>query len=104
MAAATTEGLAEATSTANNAKMVDEFLAGPLPNGFPDLSTPAGAELAQILKGEKTITPELHQALKTKLDSMIASVDWRARFNAKDQTAAREFQIATTLLTAEVKS
>lgn len=103
MAAATTAGLAEATTAANNAKMTADFLAGPLPSGWPDLSTPAGAELALILKGEKTITPELHQAVKAKLDSMLASADWRARFDAKDQVALREFQLSTVLLTAEVK-
>jgi hypothetical protein len=77
-------------------------LAGPLPAGFPELSTPAGAELAQILKGEKTITPDLHRAVQAKLDSMIADAGWRSRFDAKDQTALREFQLATTLLTADV--
>jgi hypothetical protein len=97
-----TAAVAEATSAANNAKLVSDFLAGPLPAGFPDLSTPVGAELAQILKGEKQITPDLHRAVKSKLDSMIADSDWRARFDAKDQRALREFQLATTLLTADV--
>ena len=97
-----TMALAEATSAANNAKMVNEFLAGPLPTGFPDLSTPAGAELAQILKGEKQITPDLHRAVQDKLDSMIADEGWRTRFDAKDQLALREWHLATVLLTAEV--
>jgi hypothetical protein len=98
----TVETLATDLSAFNGAKMVDQFLAGPLPAGFPDLSTPAGAELAQILKGEKQISPELHSAVKAKLDSMIADAAWRARFDAKDQVALREFQLATTLLTADV--
>jgi len=97
-----TEAVASANAAANNAKMVADFLAGPLPAGFPGLSTPAGAELAQILKGEKQITPELHSAVKAKLDSMIADREWGKRFEAKDQTATREFQLATTLLTAQV--
>jgi hypothetical protein len=97
-----TAAVAEATSKANDAKMTADFLAGPLPAGFPDLGTPVGAELAQILKGEKTISPELHQAVKHKLDGMIASADWRARFDGKDETALREFQLATVLLTADV--
>lgn len=103
-AAAGTAALAEATSAANNAKMVNDFLAGPLPSGFPDLATSAGADLAQILKGEKTISPELHRAVQDKLDLMIADAGWRDRFDAKDQTALREFQLATVLLTAEVAS
>jgi len=84
-----TEAVASANAAANNAKMVADFLAGPLPAGFPGLSTPAGAELAQILKGEKQITPELHSAVKAKLDSMIADREWGKRFEAKDQTATR---------------
>jgi hypothetical protein len=99
-----TAALAEATSAANNAKLVSDFLAGPLPAGFPDLSTPAGAELAEILQGKKHITPELKGAVKAKLDSMIADAGWRTRFDAKDQTALREFQLATTLLTADVSA
>lgn len=94
--------VAEANAAANSAKLVADFLAGPLPAGFPELSTPEGAELAQILKGDKQITPELHRAVKAKLDSMIADEGWRARFEAKDQKALREFQLATTLLTADV--
>jgi hypothetical protein len=97
-----TAAVAEATSKANDAKMTADFLAGPLPAGFPDLGTPVGAELAQILKGEKTISPELHRAVKNKLDSMIASADWRARFDAKDETALRDWHLATVLLTAPV--
>jgi hypothetical protein len=98
----TVETLAHELSDFNGAKMVDQFLTGTLPSGFPDLSTPAGAELAQILKGEKTITPELHRMVQAKLDSMIADREWGKRFEAKDQTAMREFQLATTLLTAQV--
>ena len=101
-AAGNTAALAEANAAANNAKLVADFLAGPLPAGFPELSTPAGAELAEILQGKKQITPELHRAVKAKLDSMIADSGWRASFEAKDQRALREFQLATTLLTAEV--
>lgn len=97
----TVETLSGALSDFNGTKMVDQFLAGPLPAGFPDLSTPAGADLAEILRG-KSITPELHRAVKAKLDSMIADSGWRARFDAKDQAALREFQLATTLLTADV--
>lgn len=103
-AAGGTAALAEATSAANDAKMVNDFLAGPLPSGFPELSTPAGADLAQILKNEKTISPELHRAVQEKLNSMIADAGWRDRFDAKDQVALREFQLATVLLTAEVAS
>jgi hypothetical protein len=99
-----TTALAEATAAANNAKMTADFLAGPLPAGFPDLSTPAGAELAEILQGKKQISPELRTAVKAKLDSMIADREWGKRFEAKDQRAMREFQLATTLLTAEVAS
>jgi hypothetical protein len=94
--------VAEANAASNNAKLVADFLAGPLPAGFPELSTPEGAELAQILKGEKQITPELHRAVKAKLDSMIADEGWRARFDAKDQRALYEFQLSTVLLTSEV--
>jgi hypothetical protein len=97
----TVDTLAHKLSDFNGAKMVDDFLAGPLPMGFPDLSTPAGADLAQILKGEKTITPDLHRAVQAKLDSMIADAGWRSRFDAKDQTALREFQLATTLLSQQ---
>lgn len=97
----TVETLAHNLSDFNGAKMVDEFLSGPLPAGFPDLSTPAGADLAEVLRG-KPITPELHGAVQAKLDSMIADAGWRARFDAKDQVALREFQLATTLLSGTV--
>jgi hypothetical protein len=98
----TVETLSHELSDFNGAKMVEQFLAGPLPSGFPDLKTPAGAELAEILMGAKTITPELHSAVQAKLDSMISDREWGKRFEAKDQTAMREFQLATTLLTAQV--
>jgi hypothetical protein len=101
-AAGNTAALAEATAAANNAKLVADFLAGPLPEGFPELSTPAGVDLAEILQGKKQITPDLHRQVKVKLDSMIADSGWRDRFDAKDQTALRQFQLATTLLTADV--
>jgi hypothetical protein len=94
--------VAEANAATNNAKLVADFLAGPLPAGFPELSTPEGAELAQILKGEKQITPDLHQRIKSKLDSMISDSGWRARFDAKDERALREFQLSTVLLTADI--
>jgi len=97
----TTETLAGALSDFNGRKLVDQFLAGPLPSGFPDLSTPAGADLAEVLRG-KPISPELHAAVKAKLDSMITDREWGKRFDAKDQTAMREFQLATTLLSADV--
>jgi hypothetical protein len=94
--------VASATTAANDAKLVSDFLAAP-PAGFPDLQTPAGKDLAEILQG-KSITPELRTAVKAKLDSMIADREWGKRLEAKDQTALREFQIATVLLTAEVSS
>ncbi len=96
-----TAAVAEATSAANNAQMVAAFLSAP-PSGFPDLSTPAGAELAQILKGEKTITPDLHSAVRKKLSEMENDAAWRARFDAKDQVALRDWHLATVLLTADV--
>ena len=40
--------------------------------------------------------------MQTKLNSMIADSAWRARFDAKDQVAIREFWLATTLLSADV--
>ena len=97
-----TAAVAEATSVANDAKMTADFLAGPLPAGWPDLQSPAGAELAQYLKGEKTISPELRQEVQKKLDEMTADASWRERFFAKDQVALREWQLSTNLLAAKV--
>jgi hypothetical protein len=50
----------------------------------------------------KPITPELHLAVKAKLDSLIADREWGKRLEAKDQTALKEFYLATTLLSADV--
>jgi hypothetical protein len=100
----TTETLAGALSDFNGKKLVDQFLAGPLPAGYPDLESPAGADLAQMLRGEKQITPELRQAVQKKLNELTADAGWRTRFEARDQTALREFQLACGLLASDVSA
>jgi hypothetical protein len=98
----TAETLSGALSDFNGKKLVDQFLAGPLPAGYPDLESPAGKDLAQMLRGEKQITPELRVAVQRKLTELTADAGWRARFDAKDQTALRDFQLATGLLASDV--
>jgi hypothetical protein len=100
----TTETLAGALSDFNGKTLVDQFLAGPLPAGYPDLESPAGKDLAQMLRGEKQITPELRQAVQKKLNELTADAGWRTRFDAKDQTALREFQLACGLLASGVSA
>jgi hypothetical protein len=98
----TAETLSGALSDFNGKKLVDQFLAGPLPAGYPDLESPAGKDLAQMLRGEKQITPDLRDAVQKKLNELAADAGWRARFDAKDQTALRDFQLATGLLASDV--
>ena len=98
----TAETLSGALSDFNGKKLVDQFLAGPLPAGYPDLQSPAGADLAQMLRGEKQISPELRDAVQKKLNELTADAGWRARFEARDQTALLDFQLACGLLAANV--
>ena len=92
--------VASATTAANDAKLVSDFLAAP-PSGWPDKETPAGKDLTEILQG-KPITPELHRAVKAKLDSLIRDQEWGKRLDARDETAVKEFYLATTLVNATV--
>ena len=91
---------ASATTAANDAKLLSDFLAAP-PSGWPAKETPAGKDLAEILQG-KPITPELHRAVKAKLDSLIRDQEWGKRLDARDETAVKEFYLATTLVNATV--
>jgi hypothetical protein len=100
----TTETLADALSDFNGKTLVDQFLAGPLPAGYPDLESAAGKDLAQMLRGEKTISPELRQAVQKKLNELTADAGWRARFEARDQAATRDFQLACGLLASGVSA
>lgn len=67
---------------------------------FPARGTPVGDDLWNMMEGRSPVTPELQKATEAKLKSMQADPAWRAKFMAGDQEAARQFHIATTIITA----
>jgi hypothetical protein len=99
--AGTAEAMAMETSRANDAKMLNDYLATAGENGFPELTSAAGKDMVEMLKG-KPVGQEIHDAVKTKFDAMLKDKDWVTRFENREQRAMREFQIATVILTADV--
>jgi hypothetical protein len=67
---------------------------------FPARGTPVGDDLWNMMEGRSPVTPELQKATEAKLKSMQADPAWRAKFMAGDQEAARQFHIATAIITA----
>jgi hypothetical protein len=100
-AAGTVEAMSLDTTRANDAKMLNDYLATAGENGFPELTSAAGKDMVEMLNG-KPVSQQIHDAVKAKLDSMLKDKDWVTRFENREQRAMREFQIATVILTAEV--
>jgi hypothetical protein len=99
--AGTVEAMSLDTTRANDAKMLNDYLATAGENGFPELTSAAGKDMVEMLNG-KPVSQEIHNAVKAKLDSMMKDKDWVTRFENREQRAMTEFQIATVILTAEV--
>lgn len=99
--ASTVEAMSLETTRSNDAKMLNDYLASAGKNGFPDLTSPAGKDMVEMLNG-KPVSQEIHTAVKAKLDAMFKDKEWVTRFDNREQRAMREFQIATVVLTAPV--
>lgn len=99
--AGTAEAMALELSRANDARMLNDYLATAGENGFPELTSAAGKDMVEMLNG-KPVSQEIHNAVKAKLDSMLKDEDWVRRFENREQRAMREFQIATVVLSAHV--
>ena len=67
---------------------------------FPARGTPVGDDLWDMMEGRSPVSPELQKATSAKLKSMQNDPAWRAKFMAGDQEAARQFHIATAIITA----
>ena len=99
--AGTAEAMALETSRANDARMLNDYLATAGKDGFPDPTSDVGKDLVEMLAG-KPISQQLHDAVQAKLDACFKDKDWVTRFESREQLAMRQFQLATHLLAANV--
>ena len=100
-AAGTVEAMSLETTRANDARMLNDYLATAGKDGFPDPTSAVGKDLVEMLAG-KPISQQLHDAVAAKLDAMIKDKDWVTRFESREQLAMRQWQLATHLLAANV--
>ncbi len=68
-AAGTTEALSLETSRSNDAKMLSDYLATAGENGFPELTSAAGKDMVEMLRG-KPVSQEIHDAVQSKLNGI----------------------------------
>lgn len=100
--AGTAEAMAQETTRANDARMLNEFLASAVgKDGFPDPTSAIGKDLVEMLNG-KAISQELHDAVQVRLDSFLKSKEWVTRFENREPVAMFDWHCATGLLAANI--
>src|SRR5262245_22409076 len=69
-------------------------------NGFPMRDTPVGDDLWNMIEGRSPVSPELQAQAEKKLASFLNDADWRQRLERKEETAMRQFHLASTIIAA----